>query len=290
VPLTDLQKAGVRRHLEFPVAGLPLVSPAGGTLASGNAGYRFLEAYGQLEFRMNNLHAMEEAMVTGATTGAVALVGPAVTPGVAFSLTVSGGPLGSPVVLNYTSISGDSQASVVANFASLVNQNATLTAAGFYALNPYGFGPFSQNTPGGGQTGNAAIPLAQLNLLCIATGVIAFTLATTSSGAPSFIVTAQGVQPPPTVTVSMLTNPSTTRNGFIPILDWLEGEQGGTTQNLGIIQAGKGGEVIFRLDEIRQREELYGLWQRKLWTFLLGDGRGRSQGIGGRGGGMRSVV
>ena len=61
MPLTTSQKVNIRRHLGFPVAGLPLISPAGGTLASGNAGYRFLQAYGQLEFRMNNLDGAEEA-------------------------------------------------------------------------------------------------------------------------------------------------------------------------------------------------------------------------------------
>ena len=54
--LTDAQKVDVRRYCGYPVFGSEVGS---------NAGYRFFQAYGELEFRMNNLAAEEETVVTG---------------------------------------------------------------------------------------------------------------------------------------------------------------------------------------------------------------------------------
>src|ERR1035437_7165566 len=52
--LTDAQKADVRRHCGFPVYGAEVGS---------NAGYRYFQAFGFLEFRMNNLRPEEETIV-----------------------------------------------------------------------------------------------------------------------------------------------------------------------------------------------------------------------------------
>jgi hypothetical protein len=51
---TDAEKTDVRRHCGFPAYG------------AGNAGFqswRFFQAYGTLEFRLNNLSPAEEAVV-----------------------------------------------------------------------------------------------------------------------------------------------------------------------------------------------------------------------------------
>lgn len=53
--LTDAQKADVRRHCGYPVFGSEIGS---------NAGYRYFQAYGMLEFRMNNLRPEEETVLT----------------------------------------------------------------------------------------------------------------------------------------------------------------------------------------------------------------------------------
>jgi hypothetical protein len=287
MPLNEAQKVNIRRHLGFPVAGLPLVSPSGGTLASGNMGYRFLQAYGQLEFRMNNISGPEEAALTGVPTGIVALVGPAVSSaGLVYTVTISGGGLGSPVEVSYTTVSTDTQASVVANLASLVNRNTTLQTAGFVAINPFGFGPFSQSQPqtvlGGGQTGNPAIPIAQMEVVNEIPGVTSFVLATASSGSPSLTVLMQGQQMPPSATVSLVTNPATTLWGFLPICDWLDGAVPGTTQNL---DTAKADVWIPRQDEIEARTKLYDYWRVKMYQFLFDDGNSdlgpRSGGIGG---------
>jgi hypothetical protein len=288
LPLTEAQKVNIRRHLGFPVAGLPLISPAGGTLGSGNAGYRFLQAYGQLEFRLNNLAGPEEASLTGEPTGIFALIGPAVTPGVTFQVIFSGGGLVSPVTISYTSVSGDTQSAVVANLASRVNNNATLQAAGFIALNPFGQGPMSQNQGqpqtilGNQQTGNPAIPIAQVEILLIAPGVTSFTMTCSSSGTPSLVTLMQGQQVPPTSTVSLVTNPSTVLWGYLPICDWLEGAVAGSTQNLDTSRA----DVWYpRMDEVEERNKLYDYWRRRMYLFMFDDGSSslgpRSGGIGG---------
>ena len=53
--LTDAQKVDVRRHCGFPVYG---------SEAGSNAGYRYFQQYGMLEFRMSNLTAAEETVLT----------------------------------------------------------------------------------------------------------------------------------------------------------------------------------------------------------------------------------
>ena len=220
--------------------------------------------------------------------GLVALVGPAVTSGIVFTIVFSGGGLGSPVTITYTSILGDSQAKVVAQLASAINQNSTLNAAGFLALNPFGQGPFSQNQPqpqtiaGGSQTGNPAIPLAQVEIMNITPGVTSFTMAPSSTGAPSLVCPMQGQQMPPSATVSLVTNPSTVLWGFLPICDWLFGAIAGTTQNL---DTAKADVWIPRADEIEARTKLYDYWRTKMYQFLFDDGTSdlgpRSGGIGG---------
>ena len=53
--LTNAQKVDIRRYCGFPVFG--------GTPTQA-FGYRFMTQYGTLEFRMNNLQAEEETVVT----------------------------------------------------------------------------------------------------------------------------------------------------------------------------------------------------------------------------------
>lgn len=52
--LTDAEKTDVRRFCGYP---------AYGASASGNTGWRFYQAYGALEYRMNNLSAAEILVV-----------------------------------------------------------------------------------------------------------------------------------------------------------------------------------------------------------------------------------
>ena len=61
---TDAQKTDIRRYCGYPAYG---VGPA------GFQGWRFFQAYGLLEFRMNNLSTAEIAVVTGYLTSLAVL-------------------------------------------------------------------------------------------------------------------------------------------------------------------------------------------------------------------------
>ena len=100
--LTFAQKSNIRRHLDYPVAGLLSASAAGGSLASAFVGYRFLQTYGRLEWKLNNLNPDEEARLTGLAYGAVALVGPQPNPGDQIGITLSGGGLSTPQTITAT--------------------------------------------------------------------------------------------------------------------------------------------------------------------------------------------
>ena len=53
---SDPEKTNIRRYCGYP---------AYGNSAGGNMGWRFYQAYGALEYRMNNLSPAEEAVVRG---------------------------------------------------------------------------------------------------------------------------------------------------------------------------------------------------------------------------------
>jgi hypothetical protein len=108
MPLSEEDKQSIRRHLGYPVAGLPTLSPAGGTLMGGAIGYRFTQAYGQLEYRMNSLQPGEESRLMGRCVAALQVAG---TPNIGDTLavTISGGGLSTPVVLTVTASLGMAQ-------------------------------------------------------------------------------------------------------------------------------------------------------------------------------------
>lgn len=54
---TNAQKVDIRRHCGYPAFGSTAVNQG------GFQSYRFFEAYGQLEFRLNNLAPEEETVV-----------------------------------------------------------------------------------------------------------------------------------------------------------------------------------------------------------------------------------
>ena len=256
--LTLAQQSNLRRHLDMPVGGRALISTASGTLANGNAGYRYLDQWGQLEWRMNNLNADEEARLLGQPCGLVSLTGSPVTAGIVFQLQFSGGGLVSPVTISYTSSSSDNQLSVCSAISNAVNQNATLIAAGFVAFNQYTFQPLV-----------AVIPLPQMGFENITLGVTSFTLTVLSNTNPQLVVNLQGQLLAPSAPVSDLTNPTTVIWGYLPIADWLEGAVPGATRNL---DTSKADTWFTRIDEVDAREDLYERWKQRMGDFLFGKG------------------
>lgn len=249
--LTIAQKSAVRRHLGYPVIGLLANSPGGQTLGSAAAGYRYFEAYGFLEWKLNNLNPDEECRLTGRALGAVGLIGPQPNPGDTVSVTLSGGPIPSPQTLIATAPGPDPQHDLRINLcnalAAACAVNQVLQAQKIYSVAPYGTGPFSLN----------AVALPEVAFSCAAP----FTIAAAGSGVLVPQVTADGSQIPPAAAVDGIN----TVYGYVPILDALESAFAGTSQNLDTMKA----DVwTARANEIGQRRSLYENWRQMLSDFL----------------------
>lgn len=269
--LTVIQKSAIRRHLGYPAIGLLRVSPGGGTLGAAAAGYRYFEAFGTLEYRLNNLNPDEEARITGMATGSIILTGPQPQLGDQFTVTFGGGPLTAPVAITTTAPatnpSYDNRINVVNALAGLVSTNTTLQANGFLAAAPYGTGPFSQN----------AVAIPEVGF----TNPVTFTLQCSGTGSSAPQV---GSVPGPLAPSVQLITRGPLVNGYIPILDGLESAYGGASQNLDTAQADvwRG-----RPNELGQRISLYEVWVDKLVDFIGVPRNSRRKGHPDRRGAMR---
>src|SRR5437868_4628460 len=99
--LSEEAKSEIRRHLGYPLIGQLRVSVGGQSLALGAQGWRYFQAYGFLEYKLNNLSAVEEARTLGLAIGSLAIFGN-IHPGDTITVTISGGPLAVPEVLTVT--------------------------------------------------------------------------------------------------------------------------------------------------------------------------------------------
>jgi hypothetical protein len=266
MPLSLSQKSNVRRHLGYPLIGLPRISPAGGTLAAGTtSSYRYFQAYGMLEFRLNNLNMDEESRLLGSYYGGLSVIGP--TPGVGDTLVVtfSGGNLVSPVVITVTVtapmiiptppnpvyVNSNAGLGIVMTLAQLVLQNTALQAAKITGFAPYSTGSFA----------NAAIPLPEVAF----TSPVPFSLSVSTTGLVAAQIIMDGSTP---LSPSLPTMPGLTTApifGYMPILDYLESAYGGATQNL---DTSKADVWSARMTELPERMSQYMIWREKLSEFL----------------------
>lgn len=272
MPLTLTQQSDIRRHLGLAVGGLWRTSPAAGTLAVGAAGYRWNQAYGLNEWRMNNLMPDEECRLTGSFLGGIALLGPLTDAsgnpvpkaGDQVSVVVTGSFTGSPRTVTAVAVAGDSMINLASRLAQAVNLDSVMQAAGFIGLAPFGTGPFAQNYVQGNPSGNLALPIPQI---AIVHPTLAFTLSVSATGTEGPAVTNQGVQLPPYAPVDWTQKPAGTLYGFLPILNALEGAWAGTSQNLDTSRA----DVWFsRMDERQERRKLYQEWRGRMRDYLFG--------------------
>lgn len=251
--LTEAQKVQVRRHLGYPVTGLPIRSPAGGAaLNHGFQGYRFLQVYGQLEFRMNWLQPVEEAVITGLAFAYVQISsapGVVITPGADLSiqLVTSDGEIDE--TLEYTTQAGDTIFTIGSTFANLLAMNGTLTNAGFVANAPFTNGVFT----------NVTEPVPGIQLISPRD----FTTTVVYEGDATLIVAPGGGVPQDPIIV--VDDGDTTIIGLLPILSYLQGKIASSSDNLDTERA----DVWFaRKDEVTQRKELYHYWRNELAKFL----------------------
>lgn len=245
--LPDAIKVRVRRHLGYPVIGQYKISPAGGTLGQGTIGYRYFQAFGTLEYRMNNLLPSEEAVVMGNAVGSVAVVGPNPQPGDMFTVTISGDFITTPIAITVTAVLGDQPVDIVKKLAFAALQNQALQLAGFYAIAPYGQGPFSTDE----------IPLPE----CSFTNAQPFEFTVSFTGACALAILSNGQLQPPVVSL----DGRTPTYGWIPILDGLESAWGGASRNLDTARAdvweSRGNEGALRFS-------LYNMWQLRFSEFF----------------------
>ncbi len=251
--LTIAQKSNLRRHLGYPVVGLPVLNPAGGSFYDGSVGYRWNQSFAFLEWKMQTLNPDEEARITGNAYGSVLLQGNTQS-GDVVSVTLSGGPLINPVTVNYTAGSQDNALTMAAGLANLVNQNSTLASSGFIAIAPYGTGPYNYR-PGLAPLSEVAIQNAQT-----------YSLTASATGSTSAAVTTDGaLLHPNAVLTDPLTNTRTRYSGFLSILNALETAVGSASDDLDTLKA----DVwTARADEVAQREQLYLNWRNRLSRFL----------------------
>jgi hypothetical protein len=225
MPLTVANKMTIRRHLKFPVAGNitgPGQSPTGGTVANGFVGYRWFQAYGALEFKMNNLAPVEEAAILGLPYGAAAFVGPQPNPGDTVSMTITSTALSvSPQIVTTTVPTGplppypNATLQLIQALVQQIALNQVLVAAGFVSLAPYGTGPFNQN----------AVPVPELSV----TAPAPFTITGAGSGQVIPQITANGILIGPSAS---LDGGCTTLSGYLALLNGLESAYLGASDNL----------------------------------------------------------
>lgn len=249
--VTDAQKVQVRRHLGYPVIGLMQQSPGGMSLGSSATGYRFFQAYGYMEWRLNNLQMSEEAALVGSATGGVSMAGSQPNVGDTVSVTLSGGAIASPQTLTtpaFELAGSDGRLIFCQQLASLVSLNTVLQAAGVYAATPYGTGPYAA----------AAVPLPEVAFV----SPQPFTIAATGTGVIAPQITSQGVYVFP---YASLDGGTTTIYGYTPILNGLEAALAGASDNLDTTKA----DVwTARSNELGLRASLYAVWRGKLSEFL----------------------
>jgi hypothetical protein len=257
MPLTIEEQTDVLRHLNYPLSGLMSVSPAGGSLAPANNAYRYFQSYGQLQYRMSQLAPNEESRITGKPFGAVGFNNnnALVVPGSVITITLTSTALGGALPLVYTVQDDDTLLSVCGGLAQVAALNTTFTGAGFYAINDFGNGPYSEQV----------VPFPIVSFIGPTT-TTSFTIAVSLSefGQPIPQIVANGALLAPVLYLDT-TIPAEKIYGFLPILDFLESAQVSSVQNLSVHKAR---EFTRNPKELREKQMLYKYWQYKLAQFM----------------------
>jgi hypothetical protein len=254
--LQILTKVNIRRHLGYPLAGLTTSSPAGGTLSSANNAYRFFGSYGQLEFRMNQLAPSEEAVLTGSPYGAVGFnnANTPIVAGTVITVTLNSPQFSTnPVILTYTVQPTDDLLIICGQLANQAALNTDFTAAGFYAINDYGTGPWSQQI----------VPFPICSFIAPSNSS-SFSINVSGSGNTVPQVVANGQLLPPAIYLET-TIPAKEIFGYLPILDTLESFYAGTVQNLSTTKAR---EWTRNSRELTEKKMLYNQWRQRLAQFM----------------------
>ena len=254
--LSPVEKSDIRRHLGFPALAVNR-SAIGSSGALRNYGLNAsLEA---LESRLDELDVTDEARLTGACLGSVAVVGQDPNAGNTVTVTITSDDLEDPVVLVATAAAGDTKFLLTAKLTAAAAQNIALVTAGFVPAGPFG-----------GPVVLAPNSFPQFELKA----PNPFTLSVAFSGITAATVTNQGIRVEPSVIVGKDDDDiDIVKYGYIPILNYLHSAIGGVTKNSALAKAGD----YVRGRELKERMQLKQIWRNDLATFLgmeLRDGGG----------------
>lgn len=238
--LSEITKSRIRVHMGVPVLGVQ---------NSGFAqGYRYMQEAGLLEYRMNNLQPVEEAQLTGWPIANIQITGkPTLGDRLAFTVNSLASV---PYVVQASDLSNaDILGSIAANASAAINaQYLGTPVASTYVP--------SLKTP----YPTASTPWAAIILQGISPASFFVTVAATGNTTP--IVTVNGASIPPSYT---FTDDGETVNGYVPILDYLEGV---VARPSDLAKFAKADVVDFRANEIGYRRAIYREWQGMLSKFL----------------------
>jgi len=265
--LSDAVKSDVRRFLDYSVIGLWRQSPTGGLLAPMNNGFRWMTAYGNLEYKLNSLKPDEESRLTGHPYGSVGfaqgnpnyfLIPPVPSSSITISL-ASSAFSSSPVTHTYTTTATDTFLTICGAIAQQFATDSVFQNAGFQAINPFGIGPF-------GQPNNATQLVTFPTVDFIApSSAASFTITVSGTGSTIPQIAQQGAPLSPSLT-SNLTYPPTVVWGYLPILNYLEDQMAGSTSdNLAVYQAN---DAILRQSEMKDRKKLFLNYCDRMADFL----------------------
>lgn len=250
--LTQKQKVATRRHLGTPFAG---------TAQAGRLyGWRFTFYREDLEYRMNNMQAAEEYLVTGASLGSYR-IGGRPTVGDVLNFTITQGA--TVYTASYTVQASDFNLPVnpvnpaessslysIALNAALAIQNAIPQVAG-YIVN--GVMPADLFSP-------QFMPPYFAEIVITAPFGVDFVLTSSVTGTTNLAVEDPGSPSPVNATfVTQPTGAQTTVYGYVALLDYLSMNM--TQQNLSLwlkSATGAGGAgVDFNMNEFRARRRIY---------------------------------
>lgn len=244
--LSQQQKIAIRRHLGLPFAG---------TAQAGRLyGWRFTFYAEDLEYRMNNMTAPEEVLLTGATLGSWKIqgnptIGDTLTYHMAYnsnnynaSYTVQGSDFNLP---RDPVNPADSSVLYAIALNSALALNPVLVPLGFSAT---GVMPADLFSP-------AYMPPYFAEVTVQAPGNDAFVLTSSVTGTTNLSVENPGSQSPVQATfTSVATGEQVTLYGYIAILDYLAMNM---SQQMLSLWLDKADVSTFRRDEMRARRSLY---------------------------------
>lgn len=235
--LLEPDKMRARLHQGVPILG---VQDSGFAL-----GYRFQQIMGLFEFRMNQIQPWEYTRIVGIPAAGAAVLG-TIQVGATVSVTVGALSIYTYTVQSSDLLAPDPTFSALNNFCN-----------GFNAINGASYIASPQPAVVWPMTTVSAGP-KEWQLAFVSAVATPFNIVASGSNGLIAYVTAQGLAPKPSATFN---EDSETLNGYLNILDYLEGKIATASD---LMKFSVADVVNFRPDEMGARAGLYEFWRNRL--------------------------